>query len=87
MDVIAKITSTPTLISATPRLTGSSSRPKNVVSAPHGTVANAAKAAVTDRIGASVKSHLSAPFGRSSSFIRSFRMSASGCSSPCGPTR
>ena len=85
--VIAKITSTPTLMSATPRLTGSSSRPNSVVSAPHGTAANAANAAVIERTGASVNSHLSAPFGRSSSFIRSFRMSASGCSTPCGPTR
>src|SRR5687767_4899290 len=84
---MANTTRSPTLTSATPSLTGSSSRPNSVVSAPHGTVANAANAAVTDRIGASVKSHLSAPFGRSSSFIRSLRMSASGCNSPCGPTR
>ncbi len=77
----------PTLTSATPSLTGVSSSPKKVVAAPHGTVAKAAKAAVTLRMGASVKSHLSAPFGLSSSFIRSLMMSASGCSTPCGPTR
>src|SRR5688500_1975513 len=38
IEVMAKTTSTPTLTSAAPSFTGSSSSPKNVVSAPTGTV-------------------------------------------------
>src|SRR4029450_4876070 len=87
IDVTAQTTSSPTLTSATPSLMGSSSSPKKVVSAPKGTVANATNAGSTDRKGASVKSHLSAPLGRSSSLNSSLRMSAIGCSTPCGPTR
>ena len=70
-----------------PSLIGSSSSPNSVVSAPYGTVANATNAVTIESTGASVNSHLSAPFGRSSSLKTSFRMSAIGCSMPCGPTR
>ena len=45
-----------TLTSATCSFIGSSSRPKNVVSAPNGTTAKAANAAVAEMIGASAKS-------------------------------
>ncbi len=84
---MANTTSTATLTSATCSFSGSASRPKNVVSAPNGTTAKAAKAAVAEMTGARRKSTASAPPGRSSSLNISLMTSANGCSSPIGPTR
>ena len=61
--MIAKTTSTATLTSATCSLIGSGSRPKNVVSAPNGTTAKAANAAVAEMIGASSEEHRVGPAG------------------------
>src|SRR5215470_11909142 len=55
IDAIAKITSTATLTSATWSRSGSFSSPKNVVSAPNGTTANAAKAHAAEITGARLK--------------------------------
>jgi hypothetical protein len=74
------------LTSATCSGTGRSSKPKNVVSAPNGTTANAVKAAAAEMIGASANRIGSADFGCRYSFIASLMMSASGCSMPAGPT-
>jgi hypothetical protein len=87
IDAIAKITSTATFTSATCRGIGSSRNPKKVVSAPNGTTAKAANAAVAEITGARAKSHLSAAAGRSSSLNISFTTSASGWRMPHGPTR
>ena len=73
-------------MSATPSGTGWSSSPKNVVSAPNGTTANAVNAVAAEMMGASAKRIGSAAFGRRSSFMTSLMMSASGCSRPYGPT-
>jgi hypothetical protein len=66
------------LTSATWSLSGSLSRPKNVVLAPNGTTANAAKAAVAEMIGASANSSGSAARGRSYSLNISLMTSAIG---------
>ena len=81
------MTSTATLTSATCSFIGSLRNPKNVVDAPNGTTANAAKAQVAEIIGASANRSASAAFGRSSSLNISLTTSASGWSSPLGPTR
>src|SRR5581483_5611002 len=84
---MAKTTSIATFTSATWSRSGSRRRPKGVVSAPKGTTANAAKAAVAEMIGAIANRRGSAARGRNSSLNISLTTSASGCSRPRGPTR
>ena len=61
--------------------------PGIVKSGPIGMTAKAISAAITDSIGASVKTTLSAPDGVMSSLKISLTPSASGWSRPSGPTR
>ena len=54
---------------------------------PKGTTMKPQNAVITTQTGANQKTILSAPDGIRSSLMISFRASAMGCSSPCGPTR
>ena len=54
---------------------------------PNGTTTNTVNAASTTMNGATQKTILSASAGMMSSLRSSFRASAIGCRSPCGPTR
>ena len=72
---IEEITSRPTLTSATKMFFAK------------GSTANAVSAVKVETHGANQKMALSESAGMMSSLSSSFRASAMGCSSPCGPTR